>query len=155
MKTDLEGGCFCGAVRYRLLAPPMFVNCCHCTNCQNQTGSAFVINAVIESKNIKTLKGSLQRVPMARKGERPHDIYRCRKCEVAVWSDYGRRPWIRFVRVGTLDHPRKLRPGAHVFTRSKLPWVQIPKGTPAFKIFYDLDKLWPKASLKRRQAAQG
>lgn len=155
MRKKLEGGCFCGAVRYRLLAPPMFVNCCHCTNCQNQTGSAFVINAIIETKNLKKLKGALERIPMAPKGKRPHDIYRCRKCKVAVWSDYGRRSWLRFVRVGTLDHPRQIRPNAHIFTRSKLPWVELPKGAPAFKVFYDLEKLWPKESLKRRRLASG
>ena len=39
----MEGGCACGAVRYRLTSEPMFVHCCHCLNCQRQTGSAFVI----------------------------------------------------------------------------------------------------------------
>ena len=52
-----EGGCACGAVRYRLSSKPMFVNCCHCRDCQRQTGSAFVINAVIESAHIEILSG--------------------------------------------------------------------------------------------------
>src|SRR5580704_8097353 len=49
MTGTLEGGCACGAVRYRLASAPMFVNCCHCTWCQRETGSAFVINAIIET----------------------------------------------------------------------------------------------------------
>src|SRR5204863_6792418 len=44
-----DGGCACGAVRYRLASAPMFVHCCHCLDCQRQTGSAFVINALIEA----------------------------------------------------------------------------------------------------------
>src|SRR4051812_17077729 len=47
LMSVLEGGCACGAVRYRLTSAPMFVNCCHCTDCQRQVGSAFVINALI------------------------------------------------------------------------------------------------------------
>src|SRR5918999_1187460 len=49
MTGSLEGGCACGAVRYRLTSEPMFVHCCHCRDCQRQTGSAFVINALIET----------------------------------------------------------------------------------------------------------
>jgi hypothetical protein len=149
------GGCFCGHVRYELLDKPMFINCCHCTDCQNQTGGAFVINAIIEAKNIKKLKGSLSRISMFPKGHRPHDIYRCKKCKIAVWSDYGRRKKMLFVRVSTFDKPHKFKPDAHIFTRSKVPWVKIPKSMPAFKIFYDLEKQWPKKSLKRREAILG
>lgn len=43
----LAGGCACGSIRYQLLARPMFVNCCHCDDCQRLTGSAFVLNAII------------------------------------------------------------------------------------------------------------
>jgi len=50
--TELAGGCACGAVRYRLASAPMFVNCCHCLDCQRQTGGAFAINAIIETDRI-------------------------------------------------------------------------------------------------------
>jgi hypothetical protein len=147
----MEGGCFCGAVRYLLTAKPMFVHCCHCHDCQNQTGSAFVLNALIEANRVKLLKGKPQAVLMPTDSGRPHDIYRCAKCQTALWSDYGRRPF-RFVRVGTLDKPSKVPPDVHIFTRSKLPWVTLPKGTPAFKVYYETKKLWPKESLARRAA---
>jgi hypothetical protein len=45
MSPTLEGGCACGALRYRLASEPMFVHCWHCRDCQRQTGSAFVLNA--------------------------------------------------------------------------------------------------------------
>jgi hypothetical protein len=84
---------------------------------------------------------------------RPHDIYRCPICETALWSDYGRRPALRFVRVGTLDEP--LPPDVHIYTRSKLPWVVLPPGVPAFEEYYDVQKLWPAESLARRRAMFG
>ena len=150
-----KGGCFCGAVRYELQDGPMFVNCCHCTDCQNQTGSAFVINALIEAKSVKLVKGQPQRINVSAKGKRPHDIYRCRKCKTAVWSDYGRRRSLLFVRVGTLDKPHNIKPDAHIFTRSKVSWVRLSSGAPAFKVFYDMSKLWPARSLARRAAILG
>lgn len=149
MKT-LEGGCACGAVRYRLLKKPMRVHCCHCHNCQKQTGSAFVLNAIIETKAIKKLKGTLKAVPVKRE-HGPHDIYRCKKCQTAVWSDYGRRPNLRFVRVGTLD--RALKPDIHIYTRAKASWLKLPKGVPAFRDYYQTKKVWPAAAYKRLKAA--
>jgi hypothetical protein len=151
MKRKLRGGCSCGAVRYELLAAPMRVHCCHCTDCQRHTGSAFVLNAIIETSAIKIIRGDPEAVPVPR-DYAPHNIYRCRKCKVAVWSDYGRRPKIRFVRVGTLDKPSALRPDIHIYTRTKVPWVRLPKGVPAFRDYYETKKVWPKKSLQRLKA---
>jgi hypothetical protein len=155
MTGTLEGGCFCGAVRYRLLSAPMFVHCCHCCDCQRQTGSAFVLNALIETDRIALLSGRPEPVAMHTDSGSRHDIYRCPACRTALWSDYGGRPALRFVRVGTLDDPAALPPDVHIFTRSKLPWVALPAGVPAFEIYYDTETLWPKPSLARRHAILG
>lgn len=130
----------------------MFVHCCHCRDCQRQTGSAFVINALIETDRIEVLSGKLAAVAAPTPSGRPHDIYRCAQCGTAVWSDYGGRPALRFVRVGTLDDPAALTPDVHIYTRSKLPWVVLPTDRPAFEAYYDPRTLWPAASLDRRRA---
>jgi hypothetical protein len=130
----------------------MFVNCCHCTDCQRQVGSAFVINAIIEQDRIELQSGEIAPTAMPTDSGRPHDIYRCTACGTTLWSDYGRRPF-RFVRATTLDDRGALKPDAHIFTRSKLPWVQIPANQPAFEIFYDLDTQWSPESRARRDAA--
>jgi hypothetical protein len=148
-----EGGCACGEVRYRLTSRPMFVHCCHCLDCQRQTGSGFVLNALIETDRIEGLSGAPEPVAIPTDSGGPHDVYRCPKCRVAVWSDYGRRPALRFVRVGTLDDPTALAPDVHIFTRSKLPWVALPPDTPAFEVYYKMNELWPPESLARRRAA--
>lgn len=152
MDAPLEGGCSCGAVRYRLLSPPLFVHCCHCLDCQRQTGSAFVLNALIEADRVERLAGEPEPVSMPTDSGRPHDIYHCPKCQVAVWSDYGRRGFMLFVRIGTLDDPSALTPDVHIYTRSKLPWVTLSKDVPAFEVYYDMKALWPAESLKRREA---
>ncbi len=155
MTERFEGGCSCGAVRYTLASRPMFVNCCHCLDCQNQTGSAFAINALMETDRIAITSGAdqIQIVEMPSPSGRGHDIHRCAKCEVALWSNYGRRTYLRFVRVATLDDPHAIEPDAHIFTRTKVPWVQIPEGVRSFDIYYDMNKEWSPESLARREAA--
>jgi hypothetical protein len=155
MTDDLEGGCACAAVRYRLAAPPMFVHCCHCRDCQRQTGSAFVINALIETDRIVLLAGDPGPVAVPTDSGRPHLIYRCPNCRTAVWSEYGGLAALRFVRVGTLDNPAALSPDVHIYVRSKLPWVTLPNGVPAFEAYYDARRVWPAASLERRRAILG
>jgi hypothetical protein len=151
MSVRLEGGCACGEVRYRLTSDPLFVHCCHCLNCQRQTGSAFVINVLIETNRVELVAGEPQPVPVPRSGGKKQKIWRCASCQVAVFSQYTRRQ-IRFVRAGTLDDPASVSPDVHIFTRSKLPWVTLPDSVPAFNVYYDTKKLWPAASLERVDA---
>jgi hypothetical protein len=152
MTEKLEGGCACGAVRYRLASVPMFVHCCHCLDCQRQTGSAFVLNALIETDRVEILSGSPEPIAVPTESGRPHRIFRCSKCQTAVWSEYGGVAKLRFVRVGTLDTPSALAPDIHIYTRSKQPWVKLPDGVPSFEAYYDSKKVWPAASLERRRA---
>lgn len=153
MTQDPCGGCACGALRYRLKAEPMVVHCCHCKDCQRQTGSGFVINAIIERDNIEVERGGTSMITMPTDSGLPHDIYRCKECGTTVWSDYGRRQSMVFVRVGTLDEPSALPPDVHIFTRSKLPWVGLPADVPAYDIFYPrLETIWPPQALARRRA---
>lgn len=155
MSQDLSGGCACGAVRYRLTSAPMFVHCCHCTDCQRQVGSAFVINALIETDRIAVQSGQVAPSRMPTDSGRVHDVYRCTACGTAMWSDYGGRPSLRFVRATTQDRRDALAPDVHIFTRSKLPWVALPPNVPAYAVYYDMPSLWPADSLARRRAILG
>ena len=151
MSVTREGGCACGEVRYRLTSDPLFVHCCHCLNCQRQTGSAFVINVLIETDRVELLAGDPQPVSVPRSGGKKQKIWRCPTCQIALYSQYTRAS-VRFVRAGTLDDPASVAPDVHIFTRSKVPWVEIPEGVPAFNVYYDTNKLWPPASLERLNA---
>ena len=96
----LEGGCSCGAVRYRLTSDPLFVHCCHCLNCQRQTGSAFVINLLIEAERVEIVTGDPQPVDVPRDDGSAQPIFRCPRCQTALYSRYG-HPAVCFVRAGT------------------------------------------------------
>lgn len=155
MDVPGEGGCACGAVRYRLTSAPLFTHCCHCRDCQRQTGSAFVLNLLIEADRVELLAGSPRPVEVVREeGLPPQRIFRCPECQVAVYSEYG-RPQLRFVRAGTLDDPSGVAPDVHIYTRSKVAWLALPESVPAFEAYYETRALWPRPSLDRLRAAIG
>jgi hypothetical protein len=149
----LDGGCDCGQVRYRMTTRPLFVHCCHCRWCQRESGSAFALNAMIESDRVTPLAGQPEIVDTPSESGLGQRIARCLRCRIALWSHYaGAGPAVAFVRVGTLDNPDALPPDIHIFTRSKQPWVLLPPGTPAVPEYYDREDLWPAESLRRREA---
>ena len=154
MTAPLEGGCACGAVRYRLTSDPLFVHCCHCLNCQRQTGSAFVVNLVIEADRVELLRGEPQPIDLPRDDGSTQRVYRCPTCQIAVFSEYGGAD-LRFVRGGTLDEPTSVTPDVHIYTRSKVDWLTLPDSAPAFEVFYDVEALWPPESLERLAALRG
>jgi hypothetical protein len=150
----LEGGCSCGAVRYRLTSEPLFVHCCHCLNCQRQTGSAFVVNVLIEADRVEITMGEPQSVGVPRDNGSTQEVLRCPTCAVALYSHYT-YPAVAYVRAGTLDEPASVSPDVHIFTRSKLPWVALPEAVPSFAVYYDTGALWPAESLDRVRALPG
>jgi hypothetical protein len=152
----MEGGCACGTVRYRLKRRPLFVHACHCRRCQRETGSAFVMNALIEAEAVELTAGRTVEVLTPSDSGRGQLIYRCPDCQVALWSVYaGSGPLFRFVRIGALDDPDACPPDIHIFTGSKQPWVVLPEGVPAVPEYYDRREHWPAESLARRAAVLG
>jgi hypothetical protein len=127
---------------------PLIVHCCHCRNCQRQTGSAFAINLVIETNRVEVLKGAPKPVEVPRDDGTAQRVFRCPACQVAVFSQYG-WPELLYVRGGTLDEPSAATPEVHIFTRSKVPWLQLPDGIPSFDVYYDSRTIWPASSLDR------
>jgi hypothetical protein len=148
-----EGGCTCRYIRYRMSGKPLCVHCCHCRWCQRETGSAFVLNAMIEAERVQILEGEVQMIDTPSNSGRGQRIARCPKCFVALWSHYGGAgDAVSFVRVGTLDHPDAQTPDIHIFTSTKQPWVQLPAGVPVFAEYYKRAEQWPPDSLNRYAA---
>ena len=143
--TVLQGGCTCGYVRYEITSSPLIVHCCHCRNCQRQTGAAFALNALFVAESIALSSGDVREIVAATPSGEGQPIARCPKCEVAVWSSYymhGLRDLISFVRVGTFDNPDLLPPDVHIFTTSKQPWVNLAPDTITFEEFYEIEEVW-------------
>ena len=152
----MEGGCTCGAVRYRLETLPMIVHCCHCRWCQRETGSAFALNALVEADRITVLSGDPDPVVTPSESGAGQTIVRCPYCRVALWSHYGAaREVISFLRVGTLDDPDRLPPDIHIFTESSQPWVRLDDGRPRVPQYYRRSEIWTEDSVARYNRALG
>ncbi len=148
-----EGGCLCGAVRYRLEENPMYVQACHCLDCQTVSGSAFAINLWMEEANVAQL--GVTPVPfmnVAGSGK-AHEIFSCEKCGTAVFSKYHASPVPdQMVRAGTLDDTSDVEPMAHIYTATKQFWIQLPEDKPNYPGSYKLFEVWPEASAARFRA---
>jgi len=157
-KSKLEGGCACGSIRYQLSMPPMIVHACHCRDCQRITGSAFVINLWIERKFVEKSGDTPQSFRLKGGTGKPHEVFFCGKCGTYVWSRYHGSPGDDlFVRAGTLDKAEAVKPDVHIFTRSKVPWLELPKDARVYKSFYKFEDVWTRESRERMKenAASG
>jgi hypothetical protein len=148
-----EGGCACGRGRYRLAAEPLWVQACHCLDCQRLSGAAFAVNLWVEESTLELTAGRLHTVALTGGSGAGHDLSFCPRCGTHLWSRYRRAPpGVVFVRAGTLDDTSWVVPGAHIFTRSRQPWVVLPEGVPAFEASYSPADVWPGEALERLRA---
>jgi hypothetical protein len=133
----MEGGCGCGAVRYRMLDEPIFVNNCHCRLCQKQTGTGSAVNAFIETDRLEHLSGELTAHQLMTGSGGVQTVLRCALCGTPVWSHYPRLGDAgAAVRVGTLDDPSAIKPDAAIFVAEKPTWAPLPAGIPSFEGTY-------------------
>lgn len=134
MSPVREGGCQCGAVRYRLTGEPMMLVVCHCKECQRQSGSAFGMSLVVRTADFELLSGALGRFERSSDSGRKVGVAFCPTCGTRVFHEPERMSGLALnVRAGTLDDTSALVPAMHVWTRSKQPWVVIPEGVTQFE----------------------
>lgn len=149
----LSGGCACGAVRYEVRGVPIFVNNCHCTLCQKQTGSTSVVNMFFETDRLTQFSGDTTRHTVKSGSGGDHVIVRCAACGTAMWSFYPRLGELGAgVRAGTLDDPGAVTPDAAIFVTHKMPWVTLPEGVPQFEAAYNPAELLPPERFARLKA---
>lgn len=114
MAETHEGGCLCGAVRYRVNGDPSEVGVCHCTFCKRRTGSAFGVGAYFAKEAVEIATGALR-------------AYEYCSDETGHWLRMEFCPECGTTVTWTADW---LKPQWHVWTRSALRWVILPSDTP-------------------------
>ena len=127
MKTvslPLTGQCQCGTIRYSVSEAPVMIYACHCTGCQKQTGSAFVMSATILETAFSLIAGEPSRIEWkAESGNQRYGLF-CPSCGTRILN--GGNPSIGFysLRAGTLDDTSWVRPAGHTWMRSAQPWFR-------------------------------
>ncbi|PWB31567.1 aldehyde-activating protein [Pseudomonas sp. SDI] len=121
-----EGGCHCGALRYRLAGLLKDVAHCHCSVCRKVTGGTLVTWLTVPCSAFQWLAGTPQRYDSSPSCVR----YFCSRCgaHVALTSDLS--PESIDITLTTLDHPERLRPTKHIWTASRLPWLHLDEQLP-------------------------
>lgn len=128
----IEGGCNCGAVRYAIEGQPLAVAACHCTRCRRQSGSAFSVNLVVTASAM-AVTGDMATFEDTETSSGASVMRQfCGVCGSPIRSLLTANPDIIAVKAGTTDEPDGFAPTIHVWTQSKLAWVDIPTGLPHF-----------------------
>jgi hypothetical protein len=128
MTRSMDGGCQCGALRYRIEGEPVALAVCHCSECQRGSGSAFGMSLVVPRGAFRMLAGEPKIWTRSSDSGRAVRCAFCAECGVRIYHQPERMPDTLNVKPGTLDDRSWLAPSAHVWLRSKQPWVPIPDG---------------------------
>jgi hypothetical protein len=140
----VEGGCQCGAVRYRLTAPPLAVYNCHCRDCQRMTGATHAMSMPLARESLQHLAGELVGQDRGAESGRIVRHMRCAICSTNVWNEPLASPALIVGKPGTLDDMSWAVPIGNIWTDSRAPWVEIdpalvnfPRQPPDRQPLYD------------------
>ena len=133
---EIEGGCRCGAVRYKLALdalPPTYA--CHCLDCQTWSGSAFSQQTFVPEAAL-AVTGAVVVYEFTTPSGNTSTQRMCAVCHARIYNTNSARPSVAVVRAGTLDRSSGLRVVAHIWVKRKQPWLTLEDGVPT----------WPEAA---------
>lgn len=128
MDKAREGGCQCGAIRYRSREEPIVLAVCHCKECQRQSGSAFGMSLVVPKDSFEILRGEVKTFSRSSDSGRTVVCAFCPTCGTRIYHQATYLPNTLNIKPGTLDDTSWLQPDLHAWTKSKQSWVPIPEG---------------------------
>ena len=135
-----EGGCVCGALRYRAGGAPLRVTVCHCTWCQRRTGSAFGVSAVFEATRVELHGPARLYRHQSDESARWLELHFCSTCGTHVGFTLEWVPGIFALNAGSFDEPRWLDPGVqdfrYVYLRSAQCWSTVPEGVQRYETHF-------------------
>ena len=125
-----EGGCLCGAVRYRASGSPLWTCHCHCRICQRQTGAAFSTFVGFSWERVKWIKGKPSLFQSSDHVERGF----CGECGSTLTFQRAHKSELS-IAAGSLDYPESIAPAFHIMTASQVPWLKLHDGLPCHRRF--------------------
>lgn len=131
--TKIEGGCLCGAVRFKAEVAEPSVMSCYCKDCQHATGSSCATFVAVPETAFELEGDPRSYTTQGEESGKDVTRYFCAHCGSQLYSAVEIVPGLFFVKLGTLTDCDELVPRAHIWTRSKPAWVELPAGVPAFE----------------------
>lgn len=133
MTQPYEGGCECGAIRYRITGEPMVVYACHCTICQTQSGSAFGMGFRVTEDQFELTKGTMKSFQRTAASGQVFTNSFCPDCGTRIYHLAERSVGMVSLKPGTLDDTGWLQASHQIFAGSAQPWVAMPEGSKVFE----------------------
>jgi hypothetical protein len=124
----LEGGCFCGSIRYDAASTPFHETNCHCAICRRTSGAPYVTWFSVPRARFRLLKGQPARFRSSAKATRSF----CPQCGTQLTFEHDDFANEIDITTCSLDDPALLPPREHIYTRSRLEWVELADRLPRY-----------------------
>lgn len=125
---DQEGGCLCGAIRYRVTGPARATSLCHCESCRRAAGGPSLAWAVFDADKVEIVEGALAIHRSSPGVERGF----CAACGTSLSYARADRPNLFDVTTASLDDPEAFPPAVEIWTEERLSWEAVNPGLPQF-----------------------
>ncbi len=123
---ELDGGCLCGGIRYRIASAPHHIGHCHCSMCRRAAGAPMVTWLTLKTQGLAVTKGTPSWYQSSDHGRRAF----CPTCGTPLFFTSTRYPRHVDVTAGSLDHPERVAPDRHVYEPDRIPWLVMSDGLP-------------------------
>jgi hypothetical protein len=127
--ADFEGGCLCGAIRYRATAAPIRGVICHCSMCRRHSGAPVLAFVHFAAKDFTWLHVQPARYRSSEFAERGF----CANCGSTLSMHEEALADRVQIAVGSLDEPARARIDDHVWTKDRIPWFEVADALPRFR----------------------
>lgn len=127
----MQGGCACGAVRYRLDETPYDSGWCHCRMCQTVSGTPGIVFTTVARKNYTLEQGEKHVAYFASTSFGRRSF--CGRCGSPLTIEVNHQPDEIDITVATLDDPAAVRPGFHIYVSEAPHWLEFKDGLPTFE----------------------
>lgn len=130
--TEHEGGCLCGAIRYKVIGKPIIVAHCHCEDCQRSSGAGHTTGAMYPTDKFKLTGNIAEHTLTSETGSEVTKCF-CPSCGSPIYGRNTRIEQYVTVTLGTLDNAKHFTPEVTIFSRNKNPWDIMDKKIQAFE----------------------
>ena len=121
-----EGGCLCGAVRFRVKGAPISSSVCHCRSCRLAGGAPAVAWVVFANDRFELLQGH----PATHRSSKPVRRSFCSRCGTPLSYRHDERPDLIELTTATLDHPELFPPACEIWLEHHLAWEAVNPQLP-------------------------
>jgi hypothetical protein len=129
MSDPAEGGCLCGAIRYRVSGEPVATTLCHCRSCRRASGGTNIAWAVFDIADFQWLWG----FPAAYSSSPGLEWLYCKCCGSTVGYRRASRPDHMDITTGTLDEPDLFPPTVEIWIEHRISWESLDPKLPKRK----------------------